>query len=104
MNQNPSRTPEENPAKPLRLVISLDGGLITAIASNGAYPVEIVSVDYDVEGLEVDELMDIPLYTSDCMPSEDTEEAYAFNRDGEVFFAPEWVDAVFRVVDQEDAP
>lgn len=88
--------------KPLRIVIALEGGLIQGIGTNGAYHVEIVTVDYDVG--ERDRATDIPQHDDDYLPTDNTEPACTFDWSRLDFKAPEWVDAVFDAVHSQEQP
>lgn len=88
--------------KPLRIVIALEGGLIQGIGTNGAYPVEIVAVDYDVDELEG--TTDIPQHDDDYLPIGNTAPACAYDWSRLDFEAPEWVDAVFDAVRNQEQP
>lgn len=80
--------------EPTRIIVALEGGLITGVISDGAHPVEVVSIDYDVEGLEPEACAEIPQSDGSFEP--------AVAGQHNVGIDPTWVDAAFAAVEEHE--
>ena len=46
--------------EPVRILISLEGGLVTGVLTEGDTPTEVLIIDYDYEGADEDEITAVP--------------------------------------------
>jgi len=76
-----------------RVVIVLEGGLVQDVLSN--VPMEFARIDYDTDGAEESDLVDIPQ-----TPAGDTAQAYAYTANADVM--PERVNELFTAINTAD--
>jgi len=76
-----------------KVVITLDGGIVQDILSD--VPIDVIVIDYDVEGIEEDRLTQIPQ-----TPDASMEPAYTVEQSANVM--PKRVAELFRVVREEN--
>jgi len=81
-------------SEPVKIVITLDGGLVQAVVSDGT-PVEYVVIDYDTEGGDENDMLDVP------QDDGSTTKAWLSGNMAEV--DKPWVDKVYEAVRQFNA-
>lgn len=77
-----------------RVVVAVEGGLITGASSD--VPVDLCTVDYDVEGVDEADIVALPQSGTD-------ETADAYLRGAYVKLDPEWTEAVFAMNARDEA-
>jgi hypothetical protein len=83
---------QAKPAEPVRIVISMDGGLVHWIGTDSAQRILAAVIDYDTDGMEDDELTEIPQDDGDMA------DAHARIEQADAS-TPEWIAAAFAAID-----
>jgi len=82
------------PEQPINLVIALEGGIVTGGRADVS-GINVTVLDYDTEGADEDELVEIPQHRTD-EDDEDVVDAYVTSFD--VDLDPEWITSVLSAI------